>query len=108
MDENLVFDSEAYVISTELLEDFTAWLKANGHVAWSDQSFSARLSQHPEALAHGVEKKRGIRSSRPGLSRCRRGTEVVLSNTAVVVSNTTFTAWLGVRFRTRDDEEKNQ
>jgi P4 family phage/plasmid primase-like protien len=103
MDENLVFDGEAHVMSTELFEDFTQWLKANGHVAWSDQSFSARLGQHPEAIANGVEKKRGIRSSRPGLSRCRRR---VLGATAVALSDTTFTAWLGIRFRTHDDEEK--
>lgn len=102
MDDNLVFDGESYVVATELFEDFTAWLKGNGHVAWSDQNFSARLAQHSEAIAKGVEKKRGVRPSRPGLSR-RRG---AIGATGVVLSRTSsFTAWLGVRFRTEEDEE---
>jgi putative DNA primase/helicase len=100
LEDNLVFDSRAHVVATELFDDFTQWLKGNGHVAWSDQSFSARLGQHSEAVANGVEKKRGVRSSRPGLSRRRGGT---ISATGVVIPNA-YTAWLGVRFRTQDDD----
>jgi putative DNA primase/helicase len=68
MDDRLVFDDESHVVATELFEDFTTWLKANGNMAWSDQSFSARLGHHSEAVVNGVEKQRGIRSSRRGLS----------------------------------------
>jgi putative DNA primase/helicase len=68
MDDRLVFDDESHVVATELFEDFTTWLKANGNMAWSDQSSSARLGQHSEAVANGVEKKRGIRASKRGLS----------------------------------------
>jgi putative DNA primase/helicase len=106
IDDDLVFDGESYVVATELFEAFSAWLKANGHVAWSDQNFSARLGQHPEAIAKGVEKKRGIRSSRPGLSRSRWVIAVDHPRTTGVTLPQTFTAWLGVRFRTHDDEEK--
>jgi putative DNA primase/helicase len=88
------------VVATELFDDFTRWLKDSGHVAWSDQSFSARLGQHSEAVANGVEKKRGNRSSRPGLSRRHGGT---IGATGVVLPKT-YTAWLGVRFRTQDDD----
>ena len=87
-------------MSTELFEDFTTWLKANGNMAWSDQSFTARLGQHSEAVANGVEKQRGIRSSRPGRSH-RQGR--TFGATGVVLPKT-YTAWLGVRFRTQDDD----
>lgn len=100
IDDRLVFDSSRHVISTDLFADFNEWLKDNGHKGWSDQSFSARLSQHSQAVAHQVEKKRGIRSSRPGLSRSSR----VIGATGVVPPKT-FTAWTGVRFQTHHDEE---
>jgi putative DNA primase/helicase len=97
MNDNLVFDGKAYVMSVELFEDFNAWLNANGHVPWSDQSLSARLGQHPEALAHRVEKKPKVRASRPGLSRHRGGGKPPPQQ---------FSAWLGIRFRTPDDDEE--
>jgi putative DNA primase/helicase len=100
MDDRLVFDNGSHVVATELFEDFTTWLKANGNMAWSDQSFSARLGQHSEAVANGVEKKRGIRSSRRGLSH-RQGE--TFGATGVVLPKT-YTAWLGLRFRTQDDD----
>jgi putative DNA primase/helicase len=100
IDDRLVFDNQSHVMATELFDDFTQWLKDNGHVPWSDQSFSARLAQHGEVVANEVKKKRGIRSSRPGLSRRRWGT----TGTAPVVPPKTYTAWLGLRFRSHDDE----
>jgi putative DNA primase/helicase len=96
MDDRIVFDSQSHVIATELFGDFTEWLKDNGHVAWSDQSFSARLAQHSEAVANGVKKERGIRPSRLGLSRRRGGN---IGATGVALPKT-YTAWLGIRFRT--------
>jgi putative DNA primase/helicase len=104
MDDNLVFDSHAHVISTELFEDFKAWLKANGNVLWSDQSFTTRLSQHSEAMTHRVEKKRGVRASRPGLSR----PQGICPDTAGGPHpKASFTAWLGIRFRTQSDEPES-
>jgi putative DNA primase/helicase len=100
MADRLVFDEQSHVMAIELYADFTQWLNDNGHVTWSDQSFSARFAQHREAVAHGVEKKPGIRASRPGLSRLPR-----VHRGAVGASLTkSFTAWLGLRFRTRNDE----
>ena len=64
---------------------------------WTDQNFSARFGQHPEVTANGVVKKPGVRKSRPGLSR-RTGPS------RVVVVPKQYIAWIGVRFRTRDDE----
>jgi putative DNA primase/helicase len=107
MDDRIVFDSQWHVVATELFEDFSQWLDESGHVAWSDQNFSARLGQHSVAKTNGVEKKRGIRSSRPGLSRRhgpglsrRHGGTTWATGVAVPKS---YTAWLGVRFRTPDD-----
>ncbi|OMC17888.1 phage/plasmid primase, P4 family [Mycobacterium sp. SP-6446] len=99
MADRLVFDQQSHVMATELYADFTQWLSDNGHVIWSDQIFSARFAQHREAVCRGVEKKRGIRTLRPGLSRLSGG-----HRGAAGVSPSTFTAWLGLRFRTRNDE----
>jgi P4 family phage/plasmid primase-like protien len=97
MDDNLVLDGYGHVMATELFDDFTDWLRANGHKAWTDQNFSARLGQHPEVVAAGIEKMRGVRSSRPGLShRPRRFDDRPLPKQ--------YAAWLGLRFRTRDDQ----
>jgi putative DNA primase/helicase len=103
MDDRLVFDDESHVAATDLFVDFNEWLTTYGHRGWSDQSFSARLTQHGEAVANGVEKKRGIRSSKPGLSRRRGGT---IGATGVVLPKA-YTAWLGLRFRTHDDETES-
>ena len=91
-------------MSIELFEDFTAWLKANGHVAWSDQNFSARLSQHSEALTHGVEKKSKIRESKERLLSRRRGVGFNSPTDSLKPPPKQFSAWLGIRFRTSDDD----
>ena len=101
MHDTLVFDGARHVMSIELFEDFRLWLTANGHVAWSDQSFTARLSQHPKALANEVEKKPKVRPSRPGLSRHRGG-----GLDSLKPPPRQFSAWLGIRFRTPDDDEE--
>ena len=76
MEDNLIFDGARHVMAADLYEDFSGWLKVNGHNSWSDQNFSARLAQHPEGVAKGLEKKKGVRSSRPGLSRRPGGSSV--------------------------------
>ena len=63
VEERLVFDPEAHVMGKELYEDFTIWLKANGHHVWTDQNFSARLAQHPLVADHGVNKQDRVRPS---------------------------------------------
>ena len=98
-DERLVFDSQAQVVATELFEDFNDWLQANGHRPWSDQSFTARFSQHGEAIANEVSKKRSRRSATVELSRRPTGFGAT-SGSAVPKQ---FTAWVGVRFQTSED-----
>ena len=93
--ERLVFDPEAHVMSKELYEDFTGWLKDNGHHGWTDQSFSARLAQHSLVADHGVTKQDRVRSSRKGLSRPPRRLGWGGSNGKVPNQ---YGAWLGVGF----------
>jgi putative DNA primase/helicase len=99
-DDRLVFDAEAHVISKELYEDFTDWLKDHGHAGWTDQNFTARFGQHPEVTAHGVQKKL-IRSTAPQtLSRRPRPSW----HTGSEPAPERYRAWLGVRFRTPADD----
>lgn len=97
--DNLVFDRCSHVVSTELYADFLTWLEINGHRPWSDQSFTSRLQQHPEAVSHGVVKER-VRTSQPGLHR-RSG-----SHSEVIGNSGKYMAWIGVRFRTEDDNQE--
>ena len=105
IDERLVFDPQAQVVATELFEDFNQWLQSNGHKSWSDQSFSARLAQHGQAIANDVAKKRSRRSSALRLSR---RTSRLLGATGATTGSAVpkqFTAWVGIRFQTEDDQE---
>jgi P4 family phage/plasmid primase-like protien len=94
--DNVIFDGNAHVMASELYVDFTTWLTENGHHSWTDQNFSARLGEHPVVKANGVNKQKGIRPSRPGLSR-----RPSVNSGAVVPKQ--YVAWLGVRFRTPND-----
>jgi putative DNA primase/helicase len=100
--DNLVFDPDAHVMSADLYEDFTDWLKEHGHAVWTDQNFTARFIQHPELTVNGVEKKPGIRKSRPGLSRrpSRRG----WTGNGFQRIPQQYHAWLGIRFRDPDED----
>jgi putative DNA primase/helicase len=88
IEDALVFDPESHVMARELFEVFKSWMSGHGHTAWTDQNFGARLAQHPQVLAAGVEKRNGIRPNRSGLSRV---------SDSVVPGQ--FAAWMGVRFK---------
>ena len=66
LDENIVFDVERHVMTRDLYADFSKWLKDSGHLAWSEQNFTARLQQHEEVVAASVEKKSKHRKSGSG------------------------------------------
>jgi P4 family phage/plasmid primase-like protien len=94
LDDSQEFDPTRHVMSVEAFEDFTKWLGASGNRQWSDQTFTARLSQHPKAEQNGVIKKRGVRSSEQGTILSRRP-----GGSCVVVVPKQYTAWLGLKFR---------
>ena len=68
------------------------WLKANGHLSWSEQNFAARLAQHEAVVAAGVEKKSKHRSLGSGLSR---KPDFGFPQAAPKQ----YLAWVGMRFR---------
>ena len=93
--ENLVFDDDWHVMSTDLLNDFNHWLKARGHREWSDQTLGGRLKDHVEWQQVKHQK---VLASRPGRSRPRWVAGEVPKQ---------YRAWLGVRFRTHADDPEN-
>lgn len=103
--DRLVFDTEAQVMATELFEDFRQWLSASGHTPWSDQTFSARFSQHGEVLGNQVDHKRARQSDKIRLSRPPRERELF---PVVAEPPAQFKAWVGVRFKTATDDGADQ
>ena len=100
--ERLVFDAESHVMGKELYEDFSGWLKDSGHHVWTDQNFSARLGQHSLVADRGVRRQNRVHSSRKGLSRRSLQLFEGTSNGQVPRQ---YAAWLGLRFRTKADDD---
>ena len=103
MDDRLIVDNKTHVMSTELYEDFSDWLKAHGHVVWTDQHFTARFGQHPEVTAHDVQKKQIRPTAQQTLSRRPRPSW----QRGPGAPPARYWAWLGVRFRVATDDQKN-
>lgn len=55
--ERLKPDPMAMVLTSELLEEFNAWLQSNGHAAWSKETFGPRFEGHAETVAHRITTK---------------------------------------------------
>jgi hypothetical protein len=53
-DERLIADEDACILTTEMLDAFNSWLKANGHNEWSKELFGPRFAQHTETVRHRV------------------------------------------------------
>jgi putative DNA primase/helicase len=70
-DEKLVPDRDGMVVTTELRDDFNAWLRANGHNEWTKELFGPRFLNHNETVKHGVDqvmtRSVGKLSRRPGV-----------------------------------------
>jgi putative DNA primase/helicase len=93
------FDRRSHVVSTELFANFTDRLKANGHHEWTDQNFTARLSQHSE-VPRWVKKKRVLQGE-AGLSRR------LPQGRGSVMLPKQYWAWSGIRFRADDEKSEN-
>lgn len=57
----------SHVISTDLLEDFNAWLVHSGHTAWTSKLLGMRFDSHEETIKRKVVRQQI--TSREGLSR---------------------------------------
>ncbi len=93
--EHLVFDPKRHIPASELTDDINSWLLGSGHREWSDRIVQMRFSGHEVFTSNRVSRGRKY-SSEEGISR-RPGYE-----TATLPVR--FHTWLGVRFRTRDDD----
>ena len=74
----------------------TGWLKNNGHRQWTTQTFAERFGQHDEITGNK------IRADRVRLTT----TELVASRPPYRKATLPerFQAWVGVRFRTSEDD----
>ena len=98
-EDQLVLDPHSHVMSSELYEAFCAWLGGAGAATWNDQTFIARLTEHC-VLGEQLERRR---------LRHNKLTHQTLSRRWSMVQTTPpgrYFAWLGVRFRTADDDCK--
>lgn len=97
-DENLIADRRYYIPSKDLYEAFTGWLTANGHQKWTGQTFAERFGQHDEVMG------RGIVAGRVWF----RGSQLLADRPSHCLGSLPerFRAWIGVRFRTRDDDRQ--
>lgn len=101
-DNRVEFHPHRHVMSSELLADFNAWLKATGHREWSDQTFASRFGEHPRVVAREVKKKNKVRSTAPGLSRSKHGHGEFGSRLQAPPKQ--FAAWAGLRFCSSGEE----
>lgn len=97
--ERLVPSHDHHVMSQDLLDDFTAWLRSHNHQKWSDKTLVSRFGNHDETSRHRVEKR--IQRLGGGLSRPPIEDSW---NEPPRPSPMRYTAWLGVRFRTAADD----
>lgn len=94
--DRLVLDADRHVMTSELLDDFNAWLRDQSRPAWSDKTFVARFADH-EATAGRVQRRK-VRHNPEKLSR------VVAYGFPQRATGATYWAWSGVRFRTADED----
>lgn len=96
--ERLTADVEGHVISTELVEDFTAFLKELNQPVWSAKTFLDRFGSHEETKAHNVTKPTSAIRRRDGLSR--PSTKGDGWSSARPEPPARYHAWVGVKFST--------
>lgn len=94
-------DPPPCIWAEEMTEAFNLWLKANGHEAWSRETFAPRFAEHQETTRHGVESKR----TRKLGSLSRRPT--VGPFDTVKAPPKIASVWTRVRFRTSADQPKD-
>lgn len=92
--ERLTPDPAGHVMTTDLVNDFTAFLKESNQPAWSEKTITGRFESHEETKQHNVVRERIRRKE--GLSR--RPVRSDVWNSARPEPPMRYMAWLGVRF----------
>jgi putative DNA primase/helicase len=105
-DDVLIADKDYYIPGTELYDTFVEWLNANGHQKWTSQTFADRFGQHDEIVSHRITHTRiWLPATDPGA--LRGGLTASRAPVPFGVPKNLpmrFRAWVGVRFRTTDDD----
>lgn len=97
--ERLIPDPSAHVITSEVVADFTDFLREMNQPAWGEKTITSRFESHEETKGHNVTRAR-LRT-KPGLSRPVKRTDSWGAAQAAAPSR--YMAWLGVRFATDAD-----
>jgi putative DNA primase/helicase len=92
--EYLAPNAGQHVMSDELYQFFTAWLKSNGKPGWSSETFASRLTEYAAAIGWDVIKKKTKRS----LTRLSRPPADM-----VQPAKESYQAWHGLCFRAQDE-----
>lgn len=123
-DERLIADPGACLLADEMRAEFNGWLSEGVHHAWAKERFTPAFGEHTETAVHGVAQK-VVRTSdaadeqgRPLVDK--QGRPVMIARAGgrsyVVVRRPSKwgegtaalpkqpTVWLGVRYRTDDDD----
>ncbi len=85
--EQMTFDRDSHVMTTEFDKVFNEWLESRGHHTWPTETIRARVDHHEEIAEHHVEKRQTRRHQ--GLSRRNEFPKAPAR----------YTAYLGIRFR---------
>ena len=99
LDDAVWFTKDSHMIATDLLHMFNQWLQARGHTTWGDQTFAARMAQHPQVLKYGAVAKRVLRT-RAGLHRPTFAPALGVPER--------YRAWVGLRPRMPADGDVQQ
>jgi P4 family phage/plasmid primase-like protien len=97
--ERVSADGEAHVISTDLVEDFTSFLKELNQPVWSSKTILDRFGSHEETKVAHVSKHQV--QGKPGLSRPALRTDSWSG--ARPVPPQRYMAWLGLKFLSDKD-----
>ncbi len=83
IDDCLILEPDGLVLSTDVYEEFTAWLEADGHRPWAANVFKTRLLEHPAAQAVHVTTSKT--RDRTNLSRPQRKAHMIIPGGPVAV-----------------------
>jgi putative DNA primase/helicase len=89
------------ILAQEMTDAFNAWLKGNGHEAWSRETFAPRFAEHQETTRHGVESRRTAALGNVS----RRPVDDAFETQKPAPKQATV--WTRVRFRTDDDQRES-
>lgn len=96
-DEQLTPDADASVLTSEVLEVFNDWMRANGHNPWPKETFGSRFPGHSETQRHRIVRQRP-REPRGLRRHPKPGMRLAVPARPEV--------WVGLRYRTPEDDSE--